>query len=174
MFKNTEQVVTNAKFNPKTGTYWLFSGAIVMTLTIVGIPFAILHVLIGSIFVKRYIASLECTLMERKLIVKRGILNRVEKTIPLDKITDVGMVQGPIMRIFGIHGLSFETAGSASPGALVTMQGIVDAPGFREKVLKQRDRVVGDGSKREGDESVLSVLTEIRDSLKRLEGRANS
>ena len=54
------------------------------------------------------------------------------------------------------------------------MAGIVDAPGFRERVLAQRDLVVGDGSKRNDDpdgENVVSVLKEIRDSLKKIEER---
>ena len=57
-------------------------------------------------------------LLERKLVVKRGILFVVEKSIPLEKITDVALSQGPLMRLFGLYRLSFETAGQSAPGGI--------------------------------------------------------
>jgi len=33
----------------------------------------------------------------------KGIFNRVEKTVPLEKITDVGLEQGPVMRYLGLR-----------------------------------------------------------------------
>ena len=78
---------------------------------------------------------------ERKLVVKRGIFNKEEKSIPLEKITDVALIQGPLMRMFDIYRLSFETAGQSSDGALVSLIGIDDAIRFRETILNQKDKV---------------------------------
>ena len=80
-------------------------------------------------------------LLERKLVVKRGIIFVVEKSIPLEKITDVALSQGPIMRFFGLYRLSFETAGQSAEGALVSLIGINDAEKFREAILKQKDNL---------------------------------
>ncbi len=54
------------------------------------------------------------SLSRKNLHVVRGILIRQEKTVPLDKITDMAMFHGPIMRHFELRGLSVETADSSS------------------------------------------------------------
>ena len=98
-----ETYIQKAEFNPKVCTYWLLSGAIILTATIVGIPLLILWFPIGFAFTKRYLDRMECLLTDKALKVKKGIFVRIEKTIPLEKITDMGMVQGPIMRCFDLH-----------------------------------------------------------------------
>jgi putative membrane protein len=94
--------------------YWLFATPIVLAFTIVGIPLIPIYLIIASFFVDRYLDNIECTLTERSLIIKKGILNKVESTVPLEKITDLQMFQGPIMRHFGIKGFRVETAGQSS------------------------------------------------------------
>lgn len=163
-----------AKFDPKVCTYWLLSGIIILTVTIVGIPLLLLWIPIGLFFTKRYLDRMECSLTSKALKVKKGILVRVEKTIPLEKITDMGMVQGPIMRKFALHTLTVETAGQSGQGALVSLTGITDAPSFREAVLNQRDSLSGQSPAVEsrGEDEEHALLTEIRDSLLRIEAIA--
>lgn len=114
-----------------------------------------------------------------------------EKTIPLNKITDLAIFHGPIMRWMGLKGLRVETAGQSGAGsALATVVGIINTDDFRDTVLDQRDHVVqqqpgvsaqddpgrppadqkppwkplaGDGA------SADATLIEIRDTLKRIE-----
>lgn len=117
---------------------------------------------------------MECLLTDKALKVKKGILVRTEKTIPLEKITDMGMVQGPIMRCFDMHRLTVETAGQSGPGALVSLTGIIDAKQFREAVLNQREAISATSSNSASDalrheQSDASLLAEIRDSLRRIE-----
>jgi len=118
---------------------------------------------------------MECVLTKKALKVKKGILVRIEKTIPLEKITDMGMVQGPIMRHYDLHRLTVETAGQSGPGALVALTGIRDAVAFREAVLAQRDAIalkdteVATVSPTQGQADQLQVLKDIRDSLQRIE-----
>ena len=103
------------------------------------------------------------------------MLVRVEKTIPLEKITDMGMVQGPIMRAFDIHTLTVETAGQSGQGALVSLTGIVGAKEFRETVLNQREvssaasPVAAPNEARQESSDGTAILMEIRDSLQRIE-----
>ena len=170
-----EHLIRKATFEPKVCTYWLLSGIIVLTVTIVGIPFLILWIPLGLIFTRSYLDRMECVLTPKALKVKKGILVRVEKTIPLEKITDMGMVQGPIMRHFDLHTLTVETAGQSGPGSLVALTGIVDAKEFRESVLAQRDMVSGSASESSSQAAAgpgsetNDLLIEIRDSLLRLE-----
>ncbi len=170
-----EQIIRKATFNPKVCNYWLLSGIIVLTVTVVGIPFLLLWVPLGLIFTRRYLAKMECELTSKALKVKKGILVRVEKTIPLEKITDMGMIQGPIMRQWDLHTLTVETAGQSGPGSLVSLTGIVGATEFREAVLAQRDASVAtpvEPTRSSGevlDSSTNDLLVEIRDSLLRLE-----
>jgi putative membrane protein len=141
-----------------------------------------------------YFRKLECVLTERKLHVGKGLLFRTEKAIPLDKVTDLSMNQGPLLRWMNLEAMGLETAGqsNAQGGALVRLVGIEGSRDFREAVLDQRDRVVGTadahgatsergagvgtdaatGTRSTDDESV-ALLREIRDSLRRIEGRAD-
>jgi len=88
------------------------------------------------------------------------------------------------MRYFGLHGFKVETAGQSSPtgGSLVNIVGIVDTKGFRKAVLEQRDRVssvpnavsaipasTGLGTSESQSQVTAELLTDIRDSLHRIE-----
>lgn len=177
------KVLREASFDPKLPTYYLLSGTIVFVVFIVTIPLAVVYYLVGRAIIDKYIERLGCTLTERTLEIRKGLFNRVESTVPLDKITDLQMVQGPIMRHFGLHGFKVETAGqSGGPGGhLVSMVGIVDAPGFRQAVLDQRDAIAegksAPGRSPEaaphgvgmGEHAVVGVLGDIRTSLHRIE-----
>ena len=102
------------------------------------------------------------------------ILFRTEKNVPLDKIQDVAMKEGPLLRKLGLASLGVETAGSSNPqGADAQLVGVVDAPVFRDAILDQRDKVVEGQGKAPVEASASSkddVLVEIRDSLLRIEG----
>jgi len=120
-----DETLLEAEFDPRVRTYWLLNGTIVFVASIVGIVLLPLWYWLGWYFSSRYLRRLKCTLTERTLQVSKGVLNRVEKTIPLDKITDLGYFQGPVMRYLGIDGLTVETAGqSSSEGALVKLHGV--------------------------------------------------
>ena len=112
-----ERVLWEAEFNPRVTTYWLLNGALILTATIIGIPLLPLWFIFGWIVTGQYLKSHRCTLTNRSLKLSRGVFVKVEKTIPLDRITDLGLVQGPIMRLFDIEALSVETAGQSSQGA---------------------------------------------------------
>jgi putative membrane protein len=170
-----EPIILTASFNNKVCTYWLLNGIIVLTVIVVGIPFLLLWIPLGLYFTRRYLSRMECVLTEKNLKVKKGMWVRVEKTIPLEKITDLGLVQGPIMRHFDIHQLTVETAGQSSQGPLVSLTGIIDVKNFRETVLSQRDSLRDASAKTESSAaepagaSDTGVLSEIRDTLLRIE-----
>ena len=166
-----ERTLREATFNPKVRTYWLLSGALILAVSVVGIPLLLLWFPLGRVVTGRYLARLRCVLTEKNLHVARGVLIREEKTVPLDKITDLGMSHGPIMRRLGLRVLSVETAGQSGEGSLIKLVGIEGAEDFRAAVLAQRERMAGSPSppSAAGTADEVSVLTEIRDALLRIE-----
>lgn len=170
-----ETILASAEFNRSVKAYWLLSGAILCVVTIVGILVLPIWLIVGNFLTERYLQNMSCTLTEKSLKVSRGLLVRQEKTVPLDKITDLGLVEGPIMRFMDLQSLSIETAGQSGPGALVSLVGIENTRGFRDMVLAQRDKVASGRAADEvpsalpsssGDQALLS---EIRDVLVRIE-----
>jgi len=127
----------------------------------------------------RYFQTLECYLTSRSLVYRRGIFWKTEKTIPLSRIQDLGMMQGPLMRRFGIHRLKIETAGQSTPGGTgeAALMGVVDALEFRDRVLGLRDSLdVNTSAPRDGlgqlktSPEAAGGLAEIHETLKRIEG----
>ena len=138
----SERIIISATFNPAVKTYWLISLLLVSTITVVGIPVLIISIPLFFLISSKILAAMSAIVTERKLVVKRGVFNKEEKSIPLEKITDVAMVQGPLMRVFNLYRLSFETAGQSAQGALVSLIGINDAYTFRETILAQKDKLL--------------------------------
>jgi len=177
-----ERILWEAEFNQRVTTYWLLSGALVFVVSVVGIPLLPLWFLFGQLLTKRYLQTYRCSLTTRSLKFERGLFVKVEKTVPLDRITDVGLLQGPIMRYFDIEALSVETAGQSSAGALLRLTGIQEGRKFRDAVLKQRDLVVGSHEDQAAASTNVTqasspvsstqqeqILLEIRDTLVRIE-----
>ncbi|PKG56639.1 PH domain-containing protein [Shewanella sp. GutDb-MelDb] len=177
MQKGLEKSIKQAEFATNLAQYWLTPVAIVLTLSIIGIPLLLLWLPIGGIFTRRYIANMSTELTDRKLIVRKGIFTRTENTVPLDKITDMALIQGPLMRFFKLHKLTIETAGQSGSGALLNLTGIIDAAHFRSLVLAQKEtlnQLESDSTADENNDTyVITLLQEISDTLKRLENKAS-
>lgn len=169
-----DDLVTAARFEDKLRTYWYLQVVLACVITVMGI--AILPIWLlgwGQWYVRRNFEALKCELHERTLIVKRGIFFRVEKTIPLDKIQDLTVKEGPLLRMLGLRSLKVETAGQGTPGAPeANLIGIVDPLDFRDEVLRQRDSMSALPVSRPGiDEDTsrtIELLTEIRDLLRQM------
>lgn len=125
-----------------------------------------------------YLRRVSARLTTNALEIRIGVFFRKESTIPLNRITDLKLHDGPVMRHYGLRGLKVETAGSAgqdasSEGNLV---GIIDAEGFRNAVLEQRQRVI-DAETGQAPTTPAApapandTLVEIRDILTRIESR---
>ncbi|MCZ4339246.1 PH domain-containing protein [Shewanella colwelliana] len=168
-----DKQLLQAEFKTNLGLYWLVSGAILLCITIVGIPLLLIWFPVGLWATKRYIDNMSAELTSKKLIVRKGIFTRTENTVPLDKITDMALIQGPLMRFFNIHKLTIETAGQSGAGALINLQGVEDVEQFRAQVLAQKSALteqVVQESMPMPDET-LTCLKEISETLKRIENR---
>ena len=183
MQQSREKILREAEFHARAVTYRVWSVIIPLAATILFIPFLPLIAPVAIWYQRRYYACLRVVLTSRDLKIHRGVWVREEKTIPLEKITDLRVFQGPMMRYFNVTGVAFETAGQQSAGAaLATIHGIVDTEDFRDQVLAQRDRIADSDDDNSGDRpqapadsgsqsEMIELLTEIRDSIKRIEQR---
>ncbi|MFN1835647.1 PH domain-containing protein [Balneola sp. MJW-20] len=167
------KVLYKASFNPRIKNYIFWYGILISVVSLVGIPLLPFYLLLAYYFINKYFERLECELTTRSLRFKKGFIFHTEKTIPLDKIQDLTFKEGPLLKAFGLSILRVETAGTSVQGAAdLSLIGIVDAAEFRNMVLEQRDVVTdnaGTGNAASDDnESLLVVLTEIRDTLNRI------
>ncbi len=175
-------ILRTAEFNrKKIKAYWLWLPTIIMACTVVLIPIIPVVLLITILVVDKYLDRLSCELSTRTVEVRKGLLNRVESTVPLEKITDVQFYQGPIMRMIGVEGFRVETAGQSSGAAggfLVNMIGIEDTRGFRQAILTQRDKLANGedtptraapATPAAGSPDQLATLKTISDTLLRIE-----
>ncbi len=170
------QVVIQAKFNPLIRTYILTIGSLILLCTFFGIILIPVWLLIGRRFAQRYFESLECELSTRSLNFSKGILFRVQKTVPLENIQDLTFIEGPLLRKFNLTTLKIETAGSSNPnGSDMKLLGIIDAEKFREAVLSQREQLADRANvSSSGAGNSDEVLNDIKEILLRIEKRIGS
>jgi len=177
-----DRVLLEAEFDPRVMDYWLLSGVVVLVVTIVGAPLAAIWYFAGRAICQKWLDRMSVRLTTRSLKIDKGWLNRIEKTVPLDKITDLAIYQGPIMRLLGIWGIRVETAGQGTSMGGAAVVGVKDCRGFRDRVLEERDRVVGEAAApaqpappappAAAEVAAPSpLLSEIRDTLLRIEAK---
>jgi len=130
-----------------------------------------------------YFDTVIYNLNETEIAWRRGVWFRQTGIVPYNRITNVDIVQGPVMRFFGISDLRIQTAGySAKATAEIRLNGIADPTPLRDVIMgyvRERPPVAavtgGAGSVQErssaspgGMESgaVLGELREIKAILK--------
>ncbi len=134
-----------AEFDPKVKAYIFLYVAFALVASVVGIvalPFWLLGV--GQVVSDRFFHTLKLRLTPRQLLFSKGLVFRVEKTIPLENIQDVSFMGGPVLRAFGLTQIQVETAGGGGPGRQgeMSMIGVVDAESFKAAILDQRQSLL--------------------------------
>ncbi len=170
-----ESTPFKAAFNPLIKPFLVVQIGAVMAMTIVGLPLAVLWFLgIGRWWAQHYFDKLECSLSDKTLRYRKGILVQVEKTIPLENIQDVTFLEGPILRHFNLATLKFETAGhSTGQASDMHLTGIVDAHDFRNRILAAREALkqqarahaAGDADQASLHLAALTAITERLDAI---------
>jgi putative membrane protein len=109
----------------------------------IGIPIAIIHAIsLGPWLSGRQAEALRYWLDGSTLRVDQGVFILKRKAIPLDRVTDVVLVQGPVMRLCGIWGLQIQTAGTGQAVAEATLYGLTEPEKVRDHLLTERDKAV--------------------------------
>jgi putative membrane protein len=86
----------------------------------------------------RWVTTLRYCLDDRSLRVEKGLLFKSRKTIPLDKITDLELVQGPILRAFEMWDIKVQTASTGSQMPEAVLLGVINPEQVREEILAIR------------------------------------
>ena len=171
------ETILEARFDPKFMQYTrrLVSGW--MAVTVVGIPLIPFWLLFSLWRCPEARRRMSARLTARALEIRKGGFFRTEATIPLNRITDARLHDGPLMRLNGLRGVNVETAGqSGDGGSEGDLTGVIDAPAFRDAVLTQRQKELDAETSASSPpgvsgEDALEVLTQIRDILARMERR---
>ena len=82
-----------------------------------------------------WVRVLRYGLTDKALLRNKGILLKSRKTIPLDKITDLELVQGPLLRVFGMWIIKVQTAGTGSKMPTAMLIGVINPEQIREEIL---------------------------------------
>ena len=86
---------------------------LVLLITLAGAPLIPFALLFSRWYYPQYLDRLSARLTTQAVEIRKGVFFRKESTIPLNRITDVRLHDGPIMRRYGLRGLKVETAGQA-------------------------------------------------------------
>ncbi len=167
-----ENILASAEFDSRLPTYFLLQALFTLLVLFFTIPLIPVWAIIGMAVHKKQYESLGCDLTERSLNIRRGFMFKVQKNIPLDKITDLAVNEGPVLRYFGLCSLKIETAGGGQGDSMgqAALPGVVAALEFRDKVLDQRDLVTGGApAPAPTAQSDDGVMVDIRDTLRRIE-----
>ncbi|MCY3911967.1 MAG: PH domain-containing protein [Chloroflexi bacterium] len=172
----TGKTLRDAEFDRGVIPYYRLLISMYFAITIVGIPLIPFWLIFSLWYAPEYHRRLSARLTSQAIEIRKGVFNRRESTIPLNRVTDLRLHHGPIMRRFKVRGLRVETAGqsgqyASSEGDLI---GVVDAAKFRNAILVQRQRVLGaepDEDAPKPAAGTTELLTEIRDILVRMEAK---
>ncbi len=156
--------IISVEFDPKVKIYWWLGAMLAQVVTVIGIPLAFLWLIIGLPIHQKQFEGLSCALTDRSLNIRMGWLFKKQQNIPLDKLTDVSIHEGPILNAFGVVRMHFETAGSAP----FILTGVKGGPEFRDIILKQRDSLSAQPQMAMQSSQSDEVLVEIRDLLKEI------
>ena len=174
---NDPRMLASAQFDKRLITYWWLMSIFTMIVSVVGWLFIPVWIFVGYFVHQKQYQNLGMDLTDRSLNVRKGWLFKKQQNVPLDKITDMAVIEGPILSALGLCHLTIETAGGSGGGGSASLTGVIDALGFRDLVLKQRDGVSHQGieatSMQTQTSSSESVLVEIRDILRRIEGSSS-
>ena len=89
--------------------------------------------------IDQQVAALQYRIEGRTLRVDSGVFFLKRKGVPLDRITDFALVQGPVMRMLGIWALQVQTAGVGTPMPEATLIAIENPEAVRDELLRRRD-----------------------------------
>lgn len=109
--------------------------AVITMLTILAVT-----LLSAFVLAPLHVRSLEYWIEGTTLRINQGVLIRKLKSIPLDRVTDIQLVQGPLMRSCGVWSLQIQTAGSAQQAPEGTIWGPREPHSVRDTIVSMRDK----------------------------------
>ena len=155
------------EFDKKIIIYWWLVANLTLLASMIGIVVMIFWVPFGWLIHKKQYEHMSAALTDRSVNMRMGWMFKKQQNIPLDKLTDVSIHEGPILNALGVVRMQFETAGAAP----FILTGVKNSEQFRDLVLRQRDSLVSNPQQTGPSISSNEVLIEIRDLLKSIDSR---
>jgi Uncharacterized conserved protein len=112
------------------------TGQLVIILFVLIVPLALLIAFVLG-WVHLYYKSVVYHLNETEMTWKRGVWFRKTGIVPYNRITNIDISQGPVMRLFSISNLQIQTAGSSGNKAMseISIIGMEDAEPLRAFIM---------------------------------------
>ena len=141
---------------------------IIMGITLLGM---LVLFVIFVFWVRLYYVSMWYEMRDDEMSWKRGVWFRRTGIVPYNRITNLDVIQGPVMRTLGISTLSVQTAGySGQAVPEIRIEGIEHAEDLRELIrsLVRHSDTHGDGSGGgipiavSNDQKIIEELVKIR------------
>ncbi|NMA09857.1 MAG: PH domain-containing protein [Methanomicrobiales archaeon] len=140
----------------------------------VGVPVLAIIVFVAY-WVPLYHESIVYRLTVTEVTWQRGVWFRQTGIVPYNRITNVDISQGPLMRFFSFSAVRVQTAGySAQAQAEIVINGIADPKDLQEKIMnfvRTTGPVAATGGEPEGAPAADAVVEELRAIRRLLESR---
>ena len=163
--------IMSVEFDRKIIVYWWIMANFGLLMSFVGIPLMLFWIPFGWIVHQKQYEHMSGALTARSLNMRMGWLFKKQQNIALDKLTDVSISEGPILKALGVVKMQFETAGAAP----FILSGVKNADQFRDVVLQHRDSLMAAPTQHSSPSTESDgVLFEIRDLLKEINSNLSS
>ena len=145
---------------------WMFVDSIFTILIVIGLAVLGVCVVFACIWAPLYYKSVVYHLNDTEMTWKRGVFFRKTGIVPYNRITNVDIVQGPVMRLFGISHLKIETAGggASKSSAEIQLEGISDPEPLRQLIMDfvrgQKPAAAATGTEYKSQNADLQALLE--------------
>ena len=103
------------------------------------IPAAVWWFAVAPWYLPRWVNALRYSVDNKVLRVESGLLVKRRKTIPLDNITDLELVQGPLLRALDMWTIKVQTASTGSHMPEAVLGGVINPEQVRDEILAARD-----------------------------------
>ena len=153
---------------------WMFVDSIFTILIVIGLAVLGVCVVFACIWAPLYYKSVVYHLNDTEMTWKRGVFFRKTGIVPYNRITNVDIVQGPVMRLFGISHLKIETAGGGASknSAEIQLEGISDPEPLRQLIMDfvrgQKPAAAATGTEYKSQNADLQALLEEVAAIRRL------
>lgn len=153
---------------------WMFVDSIFTILIVIGLAVLGVCFVFACIWAPLYYKSVVYHLNDTEMTWKRGVFFRKTGIVPYNRITNVDIVQGPVMRLFGISHLKIETAGggASKSSAEIQLEGISDPEPLRQLIMDfvrgQKPAAAATGTEYKSQNADLQALLEEVAAIRRL------
>ncbi len=131
--------------------------------------------LLACIYFPAFYRTLEYSIDDAGIRLKKGVFWRKRTTVPYGKITNIDITQGPVERMFGISHLQIQTAGNSNPQAPkaeLVITGMRDCESLKNIIMDRINRLPGSPAaaapkEAAGLNDLLNELVAIRKALEK-------